>query len=172
MVMPVKTWMEQRIETEERDDESSGEEVKRKGDQGSTEINMVFNLPSEFELPESEMAQLALGVKRAVFEKPEELGKHMRPLYIKGQLDGAPVDHMLVDGGGCVNIMPCTTFKKLGHTEGDLMRTNMTLSGFSGEASEAKGIILKELIVGCKAVPTTFFVVDVKGRYNVLLGCD
>jgi hypothetical protein len=99
MVMPVKTWMEQRIETEERDDESSGEEVERKGDQGSTEINMVFNLPSEFELPESEMAQLALGVKRAVFEKPEELGKHMRPLYIKGHLDGAPVDHMLVDGG-------------------------------------------------------------------------
>jgi hypothetical protein len=68
--------------------------------------------------------------------------------------------------------MPCTTFKKLGHTEGDLMRTNMTLSGFSGEASEAKGIISKELIVGSKAVPTTFFVVDVKGRYNVLLGCD
>ena len=29
-----------------------------------------------------------------------------------------------------------------------------------------------ELTVGSKTVPTTFFVVDVKGRYNVLLGRD
>jgi hypothetical protein len=52
------------------------------------------------------------------------------------------------------------------------MRTNMTLSGFSEEASEAKGIITKELTVGSKIVSMTFFVVDVKGKYNILLGCD
>jgi hypothetical protein len=48
----------------------------------------------------------------------------------------------------------------------------MTLSGFSGEASDAKGIISKELTVGSKTTPTTFFVVNVKGRYNLLLGRD
>jgi hypothetical protein len=52
------------------------------------------------------------------------------------------------------------------------MKTNMTLRGFSGEASEAKGIITKELTVGSKTVPTTFFVVDVKGKYNILARCD
>ena len=52
------------------------------------------------------------------------------------------------------------------------MKTNMGLSGFSGELSEAKGIISMELTVGSKILPTTFFVVDVKGRYNVLLGRD
>jgi hypothetical protein len=48
----------------------------------------------------------------------------------------------------------------------------MSLSGFSGEPTEAKGIVSKELTVGSKTIPTAFFVVDVKGRYNVLLGRD
>jgi predicted aspartyl protease len=131
---------------------------------------MVLHLLAEFELQESEVAQLALGAKRVVFEKLEELNKHMKPLYIKGRLDGAPMDWMLVDGGACVNILPCTTLKRLGYTEGELMKTNMTLCWFSGEASEAKGIILKELTVGSKIVSMTFFIVDVRGRYNALLG--
>jgi hypothetical protein len=52
------------------------------------------------------------------------------------------------------------------------MKTNMTLSGFTGIASEAKGIIWKELTVWSKMIPMTFFVVDVAGKYNALLGRD
>jgi len=52
------------------------------------------------------------------------------------------------------------------------MKTNLGLRGFSGELSEAKGIISMELTVGSKTLPTAFFVVDVKGRYNALLGRD
>jgi hypothetical protein len=48
----------------------------------------------------------------------------------------------------------------------------MSRSGFSGELAEAKGIVSKELTVGSKTLPTTFFMVEVKGRYNVLLGRD
>jgi hypothetical protein len=79
---------------------------------------------------------------------------------------------MLVDGGACVNTMPCFMFEKLGHQEKELARTNMMLSGFSGQASDTKGIISKELTVGSKTVPTTIFVVDIKGKYNILLGRD
>jgi hypothetical protein len=79
---------------------------------------------------------------------------------------------MLVDVGACVNIMPWSLFRKLGHKEVELLKTNMMLSGFSGEASDAKGIISKELTVGSKIVPMAFFVADAKGRYNVLLGRD
>jgi hypothetical protein len=86
---------------------------------------------------------LSQGAERAVFERHEKLGQHMKPLYIKGYLDGKPVNQMLVDGGACVNIMPCAMFEKLGHKEEELMKMNMTLSGFSGEASNAKGIIAK-----------------------------
>jgi hypothetical protein len=37
---------------------------------------------------------------------------------------------------------------------------------------EARGIVSKELTVGSKTMPTAFFVVNVKGRYNILLGRD
>jgi hypothetical protein len=169
VAMPVKTWKVKRIKKDEKGSVSSEEDLGGARLLENAEINMVFDLLAEFEMPKMEVAQLALGATQDVFEKPKELGKHMRPLYIKGHLDGAPLDQMLVDGGACINIIPRVTFKKLGHTEGDLMRTNMMLSGFLGEASEAKGIISKELTMGSKMVPTTFFMVDVKGRYNASL---
>jgi hypothetical protein len=68
--------------------------------------------------------------------------------------------------------MLVSLFEKLGHKDEDLKRSNMSLSGFSGEPAEARGIVSKELTVGSKTVPTAFFIVDVKGRYNVLLGRD
>jgi hypothetical protein len=37
---------------------------------------------------------------------------------------------------------------------------------------EAKGIICNEVTVGSKIMPTSFFMVDVKGCYNVLLEQD
>jgi hypothetical protein len=47
------------------------------------------------------VVQLALGTERAIFEKPDGLGQHMKPWYIRGYLDGEPVNRMLVDGGVC-----------------------------------------------------------------------
>jgi hypothetical protein len=70
------------------------------------------------------------------------------------------------------NILPLSLFKKLGHVESDLKRTNLSLSGFPSDPTEAKGIICREPTVRSKTVPTVFFVVDVKGHYNVLLGQD
>jgi hypothetical protein len=104
---------------------------------------------------------LVLGAERAVFEKPENPGVHMRPLFIWGRLDGTPVGHMLTDGGTSVNILPLSLFKKLGHVEGDLKCTNLGLSSFVGDPTEAKGIIYKELMVGSKTMSRAFFMVDV-----------
>jgi hypothetical protein len=136
------------------------------------EINMVFQLSQEFRLPEPEMAQLTLGAERVVFEKPEALRQHMRPLYISRHLDGVSVNWMLVDGGACVNIMPGSVFEKLGHGDEEWLRINMTLSGFSSKVSDARWIISKELTVGSKTVLIAFFVVNVVGGYNILLGRD
>ena len=81
----------------------------------SMEINMVFTLPSEFRaMEESEAAQLCLGPKEATFEKPDESSRHLKPLYIKGHINGRPISRMLVDGGAAINFMPCSIFKKLG----------------------------------------------------------
>jgi hypothetical protein len=40
---------------------------------------------------------------------------------------------MLVDGGAAVNVMPYATFKKLGKTDAELIKTNMTLTGIGGD---------------------------------------
>jgi hypothetical protein len=123
---------------------------------------LVFVIPLEFHAPESEVADLAVGAERAMFEKPAGAGEHMRPLYIKGHLDGKPIGWMMDDGGASVNIMPVVFFERLGHSESELKKTNLSLSGFLGEPAEAKGIISKELTVGSKTIPTAFFVVDIK----------
>jgi hypothetical protein len=111
MMESAKTWKEKHIEKEERGDGSdSGGTSMVERSQGNVKVNMVFHLPTEFSLPEAEATRLELGAERAVFEKPSKLGKHVRPLYIRGYLDGAPTNRMLVDGGACVNIMPHSIF--------------------------------------------------------------
>jgi hypothetical protein len=52
---------------------------------------MVFIIPSEFQTPEGEVTELTIGAERAMFEKPGNIGDHMKPLFIKGHLDGKPV---------------------------------------------------------------------------------
>jgi hypothetical protein len=46
------------------------------------DINMVFKILAEFCAPTEDVAELALGVERVVFEKPENPGAHMKPLFI------------------------------------------------------------------------------------------
>ena len=80
---------------------------------------------------------------------------------------------MMVDDGAVVNLMPYSVFRRLDLEESDLMKTNMVLNGFEGkEGIEAKGMISLELTVGSKTLATAFFVADVQGNYNVLLGRD
>jgi hypothetical protein len=78
----------------------------------------------------------------------------------------------MVDGGAGVNVMPLSVFEKMGYGEEELMRTNTSLSAFTGEVTDTKGVMSVELTVGSKTLATTFFVVDVNDRYNLLLGRD
>jgi hypothetical protein len=53
------------------------------------------------------------------------------------------------------------------------MKTNMVLNGFKGrEGIEAKGMISIELTVDIKTLAIAFFIADVQGNYNILLGQD
>jgi hypothetical protein len=150
-----------------------GNESDRQGEEPvPMDVNMIFTISAEFRVPIEHVVELTLGVERAMFEKPKNPGVHMKPLFIRGHLDGTPIGHMLINGGASVNILPLSLFKNLGHVEGDLKRTNLSLSGFAGDPTEAKEIICKEVTVGSKTMPTTFFMVDVRGCYNVLLGQD
>jgi hypothetical protein len=150
-----------------------GKESDRQGEEPILmDDNMVFVIPAEFCAPTEDVTELALSVERVVFEKLENPIAYIKPLFIRGHLNGTLIGHMLIDGGGNINILPLSLFKKLGHVEGDLKHTNLSLSGFAGDPIEAKGIIYKEVMVWSKIVPMTFFMVDVSGHYNVLLEQD
>jgi predicted aspartyl protease len=96
----------------------------------------------------------------------------LKALYLKGYINGHPVNKMLVDTGAAVNIMPYSVLRWLGCSANDLIRTNVTLSDFNGQASKAQGILNVDLTVGSKTIPTSFFIVSSKSTYTVLLGRD
>ena len=77
---------------------------------------------------------------------------------------------MLVDGGASVNLMPYTTFRKLGKGLGDLIETDMMLKDFGGNASMTRGAMNVELTIRNKTLLTTFFIIDGKWSYSLLLG--
>ena len=91
---------------------------------------------------------------------------------MKGFVDGKPMNKMLVDGGASVNLMPYTIFHKLGKEPGDLIKTDMMLKDCGGNASKTQGAMNVELTIGSKTLLTMFFVIDGKGSYSLLLGCD
>jgi hypothetical protein len=137
---------------------------------------MVFVLPPEFYAPDRKelpVARLDFGPRPIIFEKPRVKNyKHLKALCLKGYINGHPVNKMLVDTGVAVNIMPYSVLRRLGCFTEDLIKTNVTLSDFNGQASEAQGVLNVDLNVGSKTVPTSFFIVSSKSMYTVLLKWD
>jgi hypothetical protein len=84
------------------------------------------------------MAQLVLA-KQATFDKLAK-NRHMRPLYLKGYVNGKPLTKMFVDGGAAVNVMSYTTFKKLGMGPGDLTPTSIILNDFYWKSFGYQGL--------------------------------
>jgi hypothetical protein len=137
---------------------------------------MVFVLPPEFYAPDSKelpVAQLYFGSRSVIFEKPREKNyKHLKTLYLKDYINGHLVNKMLVNTSAAVNIMPYSVLRHLGHSAEDLIKTNVALSDFNGQALEAQGILNVDLTVGSKTIPTSFFNVNSKSTYIVLLRRD
>ena len=142
--------------------------------QPSANIQMAFLLPSEFRAPvnqevysdfdESEYEEMVAKLtvmQQAIFDRPVK-HRHLKGLYMKGFVDGKPMNKMLVDGGAFVNLMPYTTFLKLSKGLGDLIETDMMLKDFRGNTSKTWGAINVELTIGSKTLLTTFFVIDGK----------
>jgi len=119
------------------------------------EVSANFMLPTEFRANDDEegsdeeiaMVQWVCQAESATFEKPKK-HLHLKALYLKGFIDGKPLTEMLVDGGAAINLMPYSTFRKLGKRIEDLCPTGIRLTYFSGNISVTKGIVCVELIVG------------------------
>jgi hypothetical protein len=109
------------------------------------DINMVLMLLVEFRGAEEEVAQMCLGRKEVVFEKPKESSQHLKPLYVWGHINGMPISRMLVNDGAAINLMLYSIFKKFGREDDELMKTNLTLNGVGGNPMEARGVVSMEL---------------------------
>jgi hypothetical protein len=150
---------------------------------------MVYFLPNEFMAPANQVVQEEVSpdgnedeqlgglmawlvlAKQATFDKPAR-NWHMSPLYLKEYVNGKPLTKMFVDSGAAVNVMPYTTFRKLGMGPGDLTPTSIILNDFAGNLSDTTGCVHVDLMIGSKTLLTTFFVIEGKGAYSLLLGRD
>ena len=112
-------------------------------------------------------SQLTLDPQQAMFEKP--IGNDHLHLKANGFINGIPSSKMLVDGGAAVNVMPMTTYRKIGKLPEELIKTNMTLRDYGGRSSKVSGVTTVEVTVGSKTLPTTFFVIEGKGSYSAFI---
>jgi hypothetical protein len=136
------------------------------------DINMVFMLPSKFRDIEEEIAQMYLGPKEVMFEKPDESSWHHKPLYIQGHIDERPISRMFINGGATVHLMPYSIFKKLRREDDEIVKTNLMLNSVGGNPMNARGIVSTELTVWSKSLATAFFIIELQGNYSVILGYD
>jgi hypothetical protein len=158
--------------------------AKQTADKGkpSANVQMAIILPSEFralvdqevysnfdETEYEEMVAKLLMTQQEIFDKLDK-HRHLKALYLKGFADGKPMGKILVDGGASVNLMPYTTFRKVGRRPEDLIQTDMMLKDFGGNTFNTQGAINFELMIRSKTLVTTFFVIDGKGFYSLLLG--
>jgi hypothetical protein len=58
------------------------------------------------------IAQFNFGPKEVAFTKPKESVNHLKPLFVRGHIDGISIAKMLVDGGAAVNLMPYSLYRK------------------------------------------------------------
>jgi hypothetical protein len=138
------------------------------------DVNVIYLSFVDYSLVgDDEVAEMSFGPCDVVFQRPKDSENHLKSLYIQGHLDGMPILRMLVDGGTIINLMSYSFFKKMGKSDKELIKTNMTINGVGGgDPIGAKGVASMELTVGSKTLATAFFVAEVQGNYSVILGRD
>ena len=72
-------------------------------------------------------SEFNFATQSAIFEKPEDSVNHLKPLHVKGYINGKLVNNMLVDNGAMVNLMPYSLYKKLGGYDEELIKTRRTV---------------------------------------------
>jgi hypothetical protein len=138
------------------------------------DVNVIYLSSMDYSLVgDDKVAEMSFGPHDVVFQRPKDSENHLKPLYIQGHLDGTPISQMLIDGGAIINLMSYSFFKKMGKSDEELIKTNMTINDVSGgDPIGAKGVASMELTVGSKTLATAFFVVEVQCNYSIILGRD
>jgi hypothetical protein len=67
--------------------------------------------------------------RSAIFQKPEDSVNHLKPLHMKGYINGKPANNMLVDNEAMVNLLSYLHYKKLGGSDEELIKNKRTVEG-------------------------------------------
>jgi hypothetical protein len=106
------------------------------------DVNVVYlSSNGNFIGDDARMDQFNFATQSNVFGKPKDSVNHLKPLHVKGHINGTPVHNMLVHSGAIVNLMSYLLYKKIGDTDEELIRNNMTISGVGG-VSQFQQIVL------------------------------
>ena len=101
-----------------------------------------------------------------------EMTRHIKPLYVKANLNGRPISKVLIDYGSTVNVMPLRMLRALGKSINDLIETEVVVFAFTGNISKTLGILLINITIGNKTALSAFFVINSTANYNILLKRD
>ena len=100
-----------------------------------------------------------------MFDKPTpEMVKHLKPLYVKAQINGKTIARVFVDCGAILNIIPLATLRKIDKKQKDLIPTNIKMTNFTIRAITVLGVLVVKIIVGPKSIYSAFFIVDAKAN--------
>jgi hypothetical protein len=138
------------------------------------DVNVIYQSFVDYSLiGDDEVVEMSFGPRDAVFRRMKESENHLKPLYIRGHLDGKPISQMLIDGGAIINLTPHSFFKKMGKSDEELIKTNMMINDVSGgDPIRAKGVASMEPTVESKTLAIAFFITEVQSNYSVILGLD
>jgi len=101
-------------------------------------------VPAVVDLVPTGVEELSEG--QAIFQKLADHVNHVKPLHVKGFINGKLVNNMLVDNGTTVNLMTYSLYKKLGGSDEELIKTKRMVKGIGGEKHiPNKRFVLMEL---------------------------
>ncbi|KAG9453529.1 hypothetical protein H6P81_006433 [Aristolochia fimbriata] len=93
-----------------------------------------------------------------------------RPLFISDYIRDHKINHILIDCGSVVNILPICTMKNVGLSAGDLSPSSLLIQGFNQEGQRTLGMANIKLHIGDMVAETPFQVIDSRTSYNLPLG--
>ncbi|KAM2671181.1 hypothetical protein EV1_007019 [Malus domestica] len=143
----------------------------------------VLESPNDHEVQESKNEGLKLrphecatccAIEDAIHFTDEDLllgsMPHNRPLFISGYIREHKVNHMLVDDGSAINIMPKSTMTTIGIKADELSLSRLLIQGFNQGGRRAIGMIRVKMTIGELKSSTIFHVIDIRTSYGLLLG--
>jgi hypothetical protein len=120
-----------------------------------------------------EVVEISFGPRDVVFQRSKDSENHLKPLYIWGHLDGMPISWKFIVGVAIIILMLYSFFKKMGKSDEELIKTNMTINDIGGgDPIGANGVASMELTAGSKTLAIAFFITEVHCNYSNILERD